>query len=148
MLRIEWMDCVIELQSKHFNIFDDIRSDALISQECQMVVTHERKLLVIGRGVVAHDGRADRVGADAVASGEEQMRLNRLDALDPRPFAATVRLDSVDQAQVGRTCTEQVRCHAWNTKAPIARRFWIDFLRYAVGRTPDSFVKRITSRLQ
>ena len=99
-LRIEREDRLLERQPADLDPLGVDRADARRGQELQVVVALEGELVVVGQRVVAHDGGADRVGADAVAADEDQLGLDRGDALDPGAFAAAVGLDAVDDRQV------------------------------------------------
>ncbi len=63
-----------------------------------MVVALERELIGRGLGIKAHDGGADRVGADAVPPGQQHLGLDQRDPAVPKAFAAADAAHSVDDA--------------------------------------------------
>ncbi len=63
---IERVDGLVQRQATHFDFFDDVGAHALLSEQSQVVVSHEGKLFVSRSGIVAHGRGANRVRADAV----------------------------------------------------------------------------------
>ncbi len=94
---IERMKSLLQGQAPHFDLGNVVRSDALGGEQRQVIVTHEGELVMIGGWIITHRGGADRVRADSVAPRQDQLGLNGLDSLNPRPLAASIGFDSVHQ---------------------------------------------------
>ena len=64
------MNSFLQWQSANFDIFNDVRANSLGGEQRQVVVAHERKLLVFCCGIVTHRRGADGISADAISSSK------------------------------------------------------------------------------
>jgi hypothetical protein len=73
-----------------------------------MIVARERASRRSGHRVVAHDGRADGIGANWVAARQQQARLLNGQFGQPRPLAAGDGFDAVNDRQVDWSNADRV----------------------------------------
>ena len=85
LLRLEGVRRVLDRHAGHLDLVEVVGADTGVGQEFEVVVAGEGRLSGFGPRVESHQGGGDRVGADAVSPGQDDLRLDELD-----PEAATV----------------------------------------------------------